>query len=190
MKKLLAIAILGLASLTAMANEITGAGGRATVEYSNVDGVNGAKDGKGYLVNWNQNITKNLDGGFQMTTSQTDGTNSVSSRVEGSLTPKYDLGFATAYVKGSIGVRLNSLGSNEFYAVEPGVVVPLGYGFSTRVGYRYRAAFNSSIADTTETARVGVTYALTKKDAFTVRYDRQRGDSQQNSWNFAYTRGF
>jgi len=190
MKKLLVTAILGLASLTAIADEVTRAGGRATVEYSNVDGVNGAKDGKGYLVNWNQNIIKNLDGGFQMTTAQTDGTNAVSTRVEGSLTPKYDLGPFTAYMKGSIGVKLNTLGSNEYYSVEPGVVVPLGHGFSTRVGYRYRAAFNSSIADTTETARVGVTYALTKKDAVTVRFDRMRGDTEQNSWNFAYTRGF
>ena len=183
MKKLLVTAILGLASLTAMA-------GQGTVEYSNVDGVNGAKNGKGYLVNWNENITKNLDGGFQMSTAQTDGTNSVSTRVEGSLTPKYNLGFATAYFKGSIGVKLNTLGANEFYAVEPGVVVPLGYGFSTRIGYRYRAAFNSSIADTTETARVGVTYDLTKQDAVTVRFDRMRGDTDQNSWNFAYTRRF
>jgi len=183
MKKLLATAILGFASLTAMA-------GSATVEYSDVEGVNGAKNGKGYLVNWNDSITKNLDGGFQMSTAQTEKTNAVSTRVEASLTPKYDLGLATAYMKGSIGVKLNTLGSNEFYAVEPGVIVPLGNDFSTRVGYRYRAAFDSGIADTTRTARVGLTYALTKKDAFTLRYDRQRGDSEQNSWNFAYTRGF
>jgi hypothetical protein len=164
--------------------------GSATVEYSDVEGVNGAKNGKGYLVNWNDSITKNLDGGFQMSTAQTEKTNAVSTRVEASLTPKYDLGLATAYMKGSIGVKLNTLGSNEFYAVEPGVIVPLGNDFSTRVGYRYRAAFDSGIADTTRTARVGLTYALTKKDAFTLRYDRQRGDSEQNSWNFAYTRGF
>ena len=183
MKKLLATAILGFASLTAMA-------GSATVEYSDVEGVNGAKNGKGYLVNWNDSVTKNLDGGFQMSTAQTDGTNSVSTRVEASLTPKYDLGFATAYMKGSIGVKLNTLGSNEFYSVEPGVIVPLGNNFSTRIGYRYRAAFDSGIADTTRTARVGLTYAVTKKDAVTLRYDRQRGDSEQNSWNFAYTRSF
>jgi hypothetical protein len=183
MKKLLATAILGLVSVTAMA-------GSATVEYSNVEGVNGAKNGTGYLVNFNDSITKTLDGGFQMTTAQTDGTNAVSTRVEASLTPKYALGFGTAYVKGSIGLKLNTAGSNEFYSVEPGVIVPLGQGFSTRIGYRYRAAFNDHIADTTRTARVGVTYALTKKDAFTLRYDRQRGDSEQNSVNFAYTRSF
>lgn len=183
MKKLLATAILGLASLSALA-------GSATVEYSNVEGVNGAKNGKGYLVNWNDSITKTLDGGFQMTTAQTDGTNSVSTRVEASLTPKYALGFGTAYIKGSVGLKLNSAGSTEFYAVEPGIIVPLGGGFSTRIGYRYRAAFDSGIADTTRTARVGLTYALTKKDALTLRYDQQRGNSEQNSVNFAYTRSF
>ena len=183
MKKLLATAILGLASLSALA-------GTATIEQSNVEGVNGAKNGTGYLVNFNENITKNLDGGFAMTTAQTDGTNSVSTRVEASLTPKYNLGFATAYIKGTVGLKLNSLGSNEYYAVEPGIIIPLGGNFSTRIGYRYRAAFDSGVADTTRAERVGVTYALTKKDAFTVRYDRIRGDSNQNSWNFAYTRGF
>ena len=183
MKKLLATAILGLASLTAMA-------GSATIEQSNVEGVNGAKNGTGYLVGFNDSITKNLDGGFQMTTAQTEGTNAVSTRVEASLTPKYALSFGTAYIKGSIGTKLNSSGTTDYYAVEPGVILPLGNGFSTRVGYRYRSAFDSGIADTTRTSRVGVTYALTQKDALTVRYDRQRGDSNQNSWNFAYTRGF
>jgi hypothetical protein len=184
MKKLLATAILGLASLTAIAS------GRATVEQSSSEGVNGAKNSSGYMINYSVPIAKTIDGGFQMSTAQSDGTNSVSSRVEASLTSKYALGFGTAYLKGAVGTRLNSSGDSEYYAVEPGVVIPLGNNLSTRIGYRYRAAFNSAVADTTETARVGVTYALTKKDAFTVRYDRVRGDSNQNAWNFAYTRGF
>jgi hypothetical protein len=183
MKKLLVTAVLGLASLTAMA-------GSGSVEYSNIDGVNGAKNGTGYLINFNESITKNLDGGFQMSTAQTDGTNSVSTRVEASLTPKYDLGMATAYMKGSIGTKMSSIGSHEYYSVEPGIIVPVTGPISIKAGYRYRAAFESGIADTTRTERLGVTYALTKKDAFTVRFDRQRGDSNQNSWNFAYTRGF
>ena len=184
MKKLLATAILGLASLTALAS------GRATIEQSSAEGVNGAKNSSGYLINYSTPITKTLDGGFQMTTAQTDGTNSVSTRVEAFITPRYNLGFGTAYFRTGVGTRLNSTGSSEFYAVEPGIIIPLGGNFSTRIGYRYRAAFDSGVADTTRAERVGVTYALTKKDAFTVRYDRVRGDSNQNSWNFAYTRGF
>ena len=33
-------------------------------------------------------------------------------------------------------------------------------------------------------------HGWTKKDAVTLRYDQQRGDSNQNSVNFAYTRSF
>lgn len=183
MKKLLATAILGLASLSAMA-------GSATVEYSNADGVNGAKNSTGYLISFNESITKTLTGGFQMTTNQTDGTNSVSTRVETFLTPTYALGFGTAYIRGAVGTRLNSAGTSEYYAVEPGIIVPLNNKISVRAGYRYRAAFDDHIADTTRTGRLGVTYALTKHDAVTVRYDRVRGDSNQNSMNFAYTRRF
>jgi hypothetical protein len=183
MKKLLATAVLGLASAAAVA-------GSATVEYSNVQGVNGAKNGTGYLVNFNDSITKNLDGGFQMTTAQTSGTNSVSTRVEVSLTPKYSLGFATAYMKGTYGTKLNSAGTTDFYAVEPGFIVPLSDKFTVRAGYRYRDTFDTNFADTTRTQRLGVTYAVTQKDSFTVRLDRQRGDSNQDSLNFAYTRGF
>lgn len=183
MKKLLATAVLGLASLSAMA-------GSATVEYSAIDGVGSAKNGTGYLINFSDSITKNLDGGFQMSTAQTDGTNAVSTRVEVNLTPKYDLGMATAYFKGTYGTKLSTAGTTDYYAVEPGVVVPLNDKFSVRAGYRFRSAFDDKVADTTRTARLGVTYALTKKDAFTVRYDRQRGDSEQNSWNLAYTRNF
>jgi hypothetical protein len=184
MKKLLATAILGLASLSVIA------GGRATIEHSSSEGVNGAKNSSGYMINFAVPVTKTLDGGFQMVTSQTDGTNSVSTRFETFLTPKYNLGFATAYVRGSVGTRLNTAGSSEYYAVEPGIVIPLGNNFSTRIGYRYRAAFDSGVADTTRAERVGVNYALTKKDSITVRYDRVRGDTNQNAWNLAYTRGF
>jgi hypothetical protein len=183
MKKLLATAILGLASVTAMA-------GSASVEYSNIDGVNGAKNGTGYLINFNDSITKHLDGGFQMSTAQTDGTNAVSTRVEANLTPKYDLGKVTVYAKGTYGTKLSTAGTTDYYAIEPGVIVPVTGDISIKAGYRFRSAFDDKVADTTRTERLGVTYALTKKDAFTVRYDRQRGDSNQNSWNFAYTRGF
>jgi len=53
MKKLLATAILGLASMTAMA-------GNATMEYSSVEGLNGGKDATGYLIQVSETVAKNL----------------------------------------------------------------------------------------------------------------------------------
>ena len=44
--------------------------------------------------------------------------------------------------------------------------------------------------DTTDTVRVGLSYALTKKDSIGVRYDRVRGDSFNHSYNLSYTRSF
>jgi len=184
MKKLLAATILGLASLTAMA-------GSTTVEYSSVSGLNGKPGGTGYLVNFKDSITNNIDWGMQLLSSQVTGSNSVSTRFEASLTPKYTLGFGTIYTKATLGTKLSSsAGTTEYYAIEPGINVPLTDKLSVRAGYRYRTAFDNRILDTTRTSRLGVTFDMTKTDAVTLRYDSQRGDSLQNSWNLAYTRKF
>jgi hypothetical protein len=183
MKKLLATAILGLASMTAMA-------GNVTMEYSGVQGLNGGKDATGYLFQVSETVAKNLDASAQIVTTQTSGTNSVGSRIEIGLTPKLPTAFGSLYTKVAVGEKLTSGGPKEYYSVEPGVVVSLNKDISVRAGYRYRAAFDSAIRDTTRTERLGVSYALTKKDSVNLRFDRVRGDNVQNSWNLAYTRRF
>ena len=61
---------------------------------------------------------------------------------------------------------------------------------SAKLGWRYREAFNNVNADTTRTWRAGLSYDLTKKDAVGVRYDRMRGDTNQNIVAVNYTRSF
>jgi opacity protein-like surface antigen len=183
MKKLLITTLLALASLSAVA-------GTATIEYSSIEGLNGGKDGTGYLFQVSETVAKNLDLSAQMLTTQSDGTHTLGSRVEVGITPKLPTAFGTLYTKVSVGEKLTSAGPKEYYAVEPGITVPVTDNISVRAGYRYRVAFDSAINDTTRTERLGASYALTKQDSLTVRFDRQRGDSQQNSWNFAYTRSF
>ena len=183
MKKLLATAILGLASMTAMA-------GNATMEYSSVEGLNGGKDATGYLFQVSETVAKNLDASAQMLTTQTSGTNSLGSRVEIGLTPKLPTAFGSLYTKVSVGEKLTGNGPKEYYSIEPGVVVRVNKDISVRAGYRYRTAFNSAVHDTTRTERLGVSYAFNKIDSVNVRFDRVRGDTIQNSWNLAYTRSF
>ena len=183
MKKLLITSLLALASFTAAA-------GNVTMEYSGVQGLNGGKDATGYLFQVSETVAKNLDASAQMLTTQTSGTNSLGSRVEVGLTPKLPTAFGSLYTKVALGEKLTSGGPKEYYSVEPGVVVRVNKDISVRAGYRYRAAFNSAIHDTTRTERLGVSYALTKKDSLNVRFDRVRGDNIQNSWNMAYTRSF
>ena len=85
---------------------------------------------------------------------------------------------------------MSSTGNKDFYGIEPGVIVPFADRWNVRFGYRMRDGYSGSTGERTNTARLGVGYDLTKVDSINVRYDRQRGDSEQNSWNLAYIRRF
>jgi hypothetical protein len=183
MKKLLACLAVSLSAISAQAQT-------ATVELSSVEGLNGRPGATGYLVKWTTPMVKDVDWDFQLLSSQSDRTNSVSTRAEIGLVPRYDLGWARFSTKVAVGKRMNSTGESNYYSMEPALTVPLNQSFSVRAGYRFREAFESSVADTTKTARLGLNYHLSTKDTVTLRYDRQRGDSEQNSWNLAYTRRF
>ena len=181
MKKMLAVALFGLAGL---ANA-----GSFIVEYSPVKGI-GRPDGTGYLIKAGETIAKNLELDVQASTAQSDGTNSVSTRLEMGLTPKVDIGFGTFYTKVALGRKLDAKGNKDYYGIESGVIVPLNDKFSLRYGYRFRDGYGGDTGERTDTHRLGVGYNLTKTDAINVRFDRQRGDSNQDSWNFAYIRRF
>jgi len=76
-----------------------------------------------------------------------------------------------------------------YYSVEPGVTYTMGKA-TAKVGFRFRDSFTEVNEDQTRTWRVGLAYAVTDKDTVGVRYDRVRGDSNNHSYNFAYTRSF
>lgn len=181
MKKMLAVVLLGLAGLAHA--------GSFLVETSQVEGINRANS-TGYLIQVSEGITKNLDASAQILATQVDGTNSVSSRYELGLTPKYKFGSATVYTKFATGQRLSSSGNKEYYGIEPGIIVPFAQNWNVRYGFRFRDGLGGDTGERTNTHRLGVGYAFTKTDSINVRYDRQRGDSEQNSWNFAYIRRF
>ena len=181
MKKFLAVALLGLASV---ANA-----GSFIVEYSPVKGI-GRPDGTGYLIKVGETVAKNVELDVQAAIAQSDGTNAVSTRLETGLTPKFDIGFGTFYTKFALGRKLDARGNKDYYGIEPGVIVPLNDKFSVRYGFRFRDGYGGDTGERTDTHRLGVSYNLTKTDAINVRFDRQRGDSQQDSWNFAYIRRF
>ena len=181
MKKLLALALLALSGL---ANA-----GSFMLETAQVDGITRANS-TGYLMQVSESITKNVDASAQILTTQTDGTNAVSTRYEFGLSPKYNLGFATFYTKFAVGQKLSSTGNKDYYGIEPGIIVPFAQNWNVRFGYRMRDGYNGSTSERTNTARLGVGYDFTKVDGINLRYDRQRGDTEQNSWNLAYIRRF
>ena len=185
MKKIV-IATLALMSSLAFA-------GTATLEGSKVNGLEGGKDAIQSNFNISEDVSKNFRVHAQLLSQQTDVTNAVSTRLEvgGTYsTPIY--GRVSGYTRVAIGERFNSTGHFTYYSIEPGLSMPLSPSLTARVGYRYRtAAENANVnKDTTDTVRVGLTYALNKQHAVGFRFDQVRGDSKSDSYNFSVSRSF
>jgi hypothetical protein len=146
-----------------------------------------------HIINFVAKTTINsnfaVDAGIQTTTA--DVANTVTNRYEAGLTAGASFGSLTPDVRLAVGQKQKSgVESFSYYSVEPGVNMALPAGFSARVAYRYRDAFNDKNADQSRTARVSLGYALTKADKVSVGYDRLRGDGANNTTYVAYTRSF
>ena len=101
------------------------------------------------------------------------------------------MGFGKLYTKVAFGQKYNTGGNFTYTSIEPGIIIPLGYGFSTRIGYRYRDATDGTqYADRTNTVRVGVKYDFDKQNVVNLRLDRVQGDQVQNVLALSYIRSF
>jgi hypothetical protein len=185
MKKILAI----IAVLTASS---AFAGGSVTVDYQNADGVNGGVDQNGYSATLRHDINKKFTGdlSFQTRTSATSG-NLSTQRIEAGLTTKLPLGPLTSSLRLATGEKFSSTYNYAYYVVEPGISAPIGStGLTARLAWRYRTAWDSANSDETRAWRYGLSYAINKEHAVGVRYDVQRGQSNQNVVAVNYTRNF
>lgn len=165
--------------------------GSASVEYQSWDNPTTGADTTGLVVSVRENLTQSIVGDVALSTNQADaGTRAVGSRAEAGLTYSVPVGVITGYIRGASGVKSSTGASTSFYSVEPGVSMKVTNSLTAKVGYRFRDAYDSTVADQTRTVRAGLSYALSKQDSVGIRYDRQRGDSLQNIWAINYTRGF
>lgn len=182
MKKLIAIGAL-VAATSAMADSVT-------AEYQAVDVKGGAEQGL-FLVGYKHEINKTFAVDASMSNTITEGTNAVGARYEAGVTGTYDLvGPVKFYTRGAIGEKTASGAQFTYYVIEPGVQFPIAGALSGKVGWRWRSATDTARGDQTHTTRVGLNYALTKVDSIGVRYDRMRGDADQNAVAVNYTRSF
>ena len=186
MKKIFAIsAILAMAvSTTAMADSIT-------IRQQLVDGV-GTTDSTAYSLIYSHNVNKQVSTDVNFSQTQSDSASkSIGTRIEGGLryTTEPIFGSVKGTVRGAVGEKFSTKGNTTYWSVEPGVIVPIG-PFNTRFAYRYRSSVDTAQGDQTNTARVQVSYALSKQDSVAVGYDRQRGDSNANTIRLSYTRSF
>jgi hypothetical protein len=182
MKKILAILAMAFAGSTFA--------GSVTVEGQQIDSLTGANQ-KQYSLSVKENLTRELTGDVSFSNTITDGTGALSSRLEAGVTgTTQQVGPVAGYIRVGAGQKFNNTGDFSYYSVEPGVLIPMG-NFTGKIGYRYRSAFDSTAnGDQTHTLRTGVSYAVTKKDAVGIRFDRMRGDSKQDSVAVNYTRSF
>ena len=183
MKKIFAILALAISTVAAADS--------VSLETRNVQGIN-SSDATVYRMAYKHDFSKSLAGDVVISQTQADtAAMTITTRVESGLAYSAPLfGSVKGYVRGAVGERFSTKGNTSYWVVEPGITMPIG-PFNTRVGYRYRSSFDPEINnDQTHTARVSASYALTKQDAVGMRFDRQRGDSDQNIVGLFYTRSF
>ena len=162
-----------------------------TVEGQSQQGDKGAKDSTNYQLSVKESITKTFAGDIAITNNQQDITNALSTRLEAGVTGTMPAGPLNLYTRVALGEKYSNTGNFTYYSIEPGATYTIG-NTTAKLGYRFRTAAENANKnnDTTDTVRVGLSYALTKQDAVGVRYDRVRGDSNNHSYNFSYTRSF
>ena len=181
MKKL-AIATLVALSVSAYA------GDTVTIEGQRINNA-GAAAQQQYVLGVKKDFGK-FAGDVSFANAQTEGTNALSTRLEAGATVNGPIGL---YARAAAGQKYSNTTDFAYYSVEPGiaVAVPGISGVTAKVGYRFRSAFNGAQNnDQTHTARYAVSYALSKADTITAKYDRVNGDSNQKVVGVAYTRGF
>lgn len=186
MNKLFIITALAVSTLSGQAIAIDS----FSIEVQSMQSTNGSADMKNFNMTVRRDINSFVTGYVQDSGTQIDGTNAVSNRLEAGATTIKLIGSFSGYATLGVGKLFRAAGNYSYYQAEPGVRIAIGSGLTAHVGYRYRAAFNSAITDTTHTARVGLSYAITKQDLIGVRYDRVMHDTEQNVFALNYTHSF
>jgi hypothetical protein len=181
--------LLALLAFTSFVNAAS-----VTIEGQSQQGDKGSKDSVNYLLSVKEAITNEFFGDVTFVNYQQETTNALSTRLELGVTGTYPVALAgglAVYTRAAFGDKYSNTGDFNYYSIEPGVTYTLGK-VTAKVGYRYRTAVSNTNVnnDTTDTVRAGLSYALTKKDSISLRYDRERGDRNNHGYNLGYTRSF
>ena len=184
MRKFALATVLAMAAVSASAVEVR-------LEGQDADGKNGTASQTVYEASVKQAINKNFAGDLTVKQYRTDGTHALANRVEAGVTASNTYGNFTPYTRVALGEKYASGSSGYgYYSVEPGVAVAVFPAVTASLGYRFQNAFNDSHDDLTRTWRAKVGYDLTKADTVYVGFDRQRGDSEQNTTKVGYIHRF
>jgi outer membrane autotransporter protein len=185
MRKFVIATIVALAASTsAMAQTFGG------VEYNYRDGWGEDKGvtQNGYTLTLGTFVAKDTAIDLKSVFRREDGTGDTTNRVETGLTQGFEIPGLVfkPYVRAAVGQQFVTGDDFSYYSVEPGVRMPLTNKLTGRVAYRYRNAFDNANQFETNTARLGLEYAINKNHSLGLGYDRIYGDSKANGVNVGY----
>jgi opacity protein-like surface antigen len=190
MKKSLLVSLALLASTSVMAED---AKNFAHIQYTLRDTIADDKadpnrQGVNFTLGRNIGNGITLDVGQQFRTEKLNSNNGESTnRLEAGAAYQYGLTKdISLYTRGAIGEKFTSSDDYLYYSIEPGVKAQVTKDLTAKVGYRYRDAFNDTKDEKTNTARIGVEYALAKDQAVTLGVDRSYGASEFVGYNAGY----
>lgn len=201
MKKLFVAVAFLAASAAALASGTSTTGVVTEVEFEN--GKNGHADSRTVSVAPFYTFSNKVRADVKFEGSRDTGTtggnnNDLTGAIEARVRRDYDISDRlSAGLRVGVGEKFNGTNRSgvvqdySYYTIEP----IAHYELTDRVGlhfsYRFRSAFDTTdYAAKTNTAKVGVEYALTKQDTVAVKYSETYGDTRSNGVEFKYIRGF
>lgn len=182
MKKLAIIFAAALSMSAAMADSVS-------LEYQSQD-VKGSQDNKFYGMRYTKNFSDSFsaDVGTQTTIGMND--SKTTNRAEIGVTPSMTFSGVKLSARLATGEKSTLNNKFSYYSIQPGFSVPITSSLALNASYRYRTAYGEGHGDKTRTQSAGFGYKLSKVDTVAVRYDRVRGDVQQNNTALVYSRAF
>jgi len=135
----------------------------------------------------------NVSGDLGLSADKNDATNALVNRYEVGGTYNQPLfGTVSGDFRLATGWKAKS-GSEvtSYYVIEPSVTAKIpSTAASVKVGYRWRNAWASDVADNSTTTRLAVAYDITAKDKISLGRDWLRGDGANTQTTLQYTRAF
>lgn len=185
LKVLLATALLGVVSLAQAEDSVS-------ISYATLKNTENKEfHMPGLAVRKTLNDTFTAD--YTTTQQQADASHAITNRNEFGLTGSAKVAsFATASVRGATGWRSKNTGETTRYtSIEPSVSLrPQGSPVAVKLGYRYRNGAEDSYLDNSRTARVQLSYDVTKTDRVYIGRDKTHGDTNNTQLAVGYTRLF
>lgn len=192
MKKLVLTTIIAMVCGIAQAEGTYGSFTYDRKDKQNSDQVNYV-----YGLNVGQKLNQGLSVEVRMENELVQPGAGATQKQEGLLQAKVSKDFSTGtlvtpYVAGAVGHKNKSTVDFNFWLAEVGAKVKVTDTVGVRYGYRQRTAFDNNTTNSYDTTEhtVAVGYSLTKQDAVTLAFKKERGTSDYNTTGLYYTRGF